>query len=173
MIVDWQLRNAWWFALLLALVSVPAAASTLNDPSATSFIKTSGTNFALNGRPFFVAGVNNHYLTYGSHDEAIRVQNRIAINGGVNSMRKVDFLIAEAGKRQLRLIIAVVDFWTLTGGAQQMRGWFASSDESTSLFGDPRTKRDHRTWVSHVVQRINSLNGLAFGNSGSSSREKS
>ncbi|AZO34685.1 hypothetical protein EOA27_00495 [Mesorhizobium sp. M2A.F.Ca.ET.037.01.1.1] len=89
--VDWQrtrygLRNAWWFALLLAFISVPALASTPNDPSATSFIKTSGTNFTLNGRLFFVTGVNNHYLTYGSHYEVTRVLDD-AVAMGANVVR--------------------------------------------------------------------------------------
>jgi mannan endo-1,4-beta-mannosidase len=67
MIIDWQrakygLRSAWLCALVFAFVSVsvPAVASAADDPSATSFIKTSGTNFTLDRRPFFVAGVNNH-----------------------------------------------------------------------------------------------------------------
>ncbi|TIX96005.1 MAG: hypothetical protein E5V24_02980 [Mesorhizobium sp.] len=50
---------------MFAFVSVPAVASAADDPSTTSFIKTSGTNFTLEGRPFFVTGINNHYLTYG------------------------------------------------------------------------------------------------------------
>jgi mannan endo-1,4-beta-mannosidase len=226
------LRKAWLCALVFAFVSVPAVASAADDPSATSFIKTSGTNFTLDGRPFFVTGVNNHYLTYGSQDEVTRVlddavamganvvrtflqpvigsldgskptiwdwrlegeasnlavkgtyllhwdpsQNRMAINDGVNGMQKVDFLIAEAGKRRLRLIIAVLDFWAFTGGAQQMRAWYGSRDapgvqrqyntdlskeKSKFFFQDPRTKRDYRTWVSHVVQRVNPLTGLAY-----------
>ncbi|TJV39425.1 MAG: beta-mannosidase [Mesorhizobium sp.] len=182
-----------------------------------SFIKTSGTNFTLDGKPFFVTGVNNHYLTYGSQVEVTRVlddavamganvvrtflqpvigsidgsvptiwdwrlegeasnlavegtyllywdpsQNRMAINDGANGMQKVDFLIAEAGKRHLKLIIAVVDFWGFTGGAQQMRSWYGSSDESAFFFTDPRTKQDYRTWVRHVVERVNPLTGLAY-----------
>ncbi|WP_288142385.1 cellulase family glycosylhydrolase [Mesorhizobium sp.] len=217
---------------MFAFVSVPAIASAADDPSATSFIKTSGTNFTLDGRPFFVTGVNNHYLTYGSPDEVTRVlddavamganvvrtflqpvigsldgsnptiwdwrlegeasnlavkgtyllywdpsQNKMAINDGANGMQKVDFLIAEAGKRRLRLIIAVLDFWAFTGGAQQMRAWYGSRDapgvqsqyntdlskeKSEFFFQDPRTKRDYRTWVSHVVQRVNPLTGRAY-----------
>ncbi|MER8779067.1 cellulase family glycosylhydrolase [Mesorhizobium sp. M0189] len=222
MIVEWQrakyeLRKAWLCALVFAFVSVPAVASAADDPPATSFIKTSGTNFTLDGRPFFVTGVNNHYLTYGSQDEVTRVlddavamganvvrtflqpvigsldgskptiwdwrlegeasnlavkgtyllhwdpsQNRMTINDGVNGMQKVDFLIAEAGKRRLRLIIAVLDFWAYTGGAQQMRAWYGSRDEATFFFDDPRTKRDYRTWVRHVVQRVNPLTRRAY-----------
>jgi mannan endo-1,4-beta-mannosidase len=150
------LGNAAMRVLVFALLSAPAAVSAADDPSATSFIKTSGTNFTLDGRPFFVTGVNNHYLPYGSQDEVTRVlddavamganvvrtflqpvigsldgsiatiwnwrleadasdlavkgtyllywnpsQNGMAINDGANGMQKVDFLIAETGKRHL------------------------------------------------------------------------
>jgi len=222
MIVGWQrakngLRNAGLRVLVFALISAPAAVSAADDVSATSFIKTSGTEFTVDDRPFFVAGVNNHYLTYGSQDEVTRVLDDavamganvvrtflqpvigsldgswatiwnwriegdasdlavrgtyllywdprvggMAINDGANGMQKVDFLIAEAGKRHLRLIISFLDFWTYTGGAQQMRAWYGSTDESRFFFRDPRTKRDFRTWVSHVVQRVNPLTGLAY-----------
>jgi mannan endo-1,4-beta-mannosidase len=227
MMVGWQrakngLRNAGLRVLVFALLCAPAAVSAGDDPSATSFIKTSGTNFTLDGRPFFVAGVNNHYLPYGSQDEVTRVlddavamganvvrtflqpvigsldgsmptiwnwrhkadasdlavkgtyllywdpsQNRMAINDGTNGMQKIDFLIAEAGKRRLRLIIALLDFWAYTGGAQQMRAWYGSRDapgvesqyntnvgkeKSEFFFEDP----------SHVVQRVNPLTRLAY-----------
>jgi mannan endo-1,4-beta-mannosidase len=222
MIVGWQrakygLRNAGLRVLVLALLFVPAAVSGADNLSPASFIKTSGTEFTVDGKPFFVTGVNNHYVTFGSQGEVTRVlddavamganvvriflqpvigsldgsvatiwdwrlegdasnlavkgtyllywdpsQNRMAINDGANGMQKVDFLIAEAGKRHLRLIIAFLDFWAYTGGAQQMRAWYGSRDESTFFFDDPRTKRDYRTWVRHVVQHVNLLTGLAY-----------
>jgi mannan endo-1,4-beta-mannosidase len=76
MIVGWQrakngLHNAGLRVLVFALLSAPVAVSGADDPSATSFIKTSGTEFTVDGRPFFVAGVNNHYLTFGSEDEEV------------------------------------------------------------------------------------------------------
>jgi mannan endo-1,4-beta-mannosidase len=211
------LRGAGLRVLVLALLSAPAAVSAADDPPARSFIKTSGTAFTVDGRPFFVTGVNNHYLTFGSRDEVTRVlddavamranvvrtflhpvigsldgsistiwnwrkqadasdlgvrdtyllywdprESGMAVNDGPNGMEKVDFLIAEAGKRRLRLIIVFLDFWAYTGGAQQMRAWYGSGDKSKFFFRDPRTKRDYRTWVSHVVQRVNPLTGLAY-----------
>jgi mannan endo-1,4-beta-mannosidase len=201
----------------LALLSASASVSAADDPTAASFIKTSGTAFTLDGRPFLVTGVNNHYLTFASRDEVTRVlddaaamganvvriflqpaigsldgsmptiwnwrnnadasdlgvkgtyllhwdprKNGMAVNDGPDGMQKVDFLIGEAGKRRLRLVIAFLDFWDYTGGAQQMRAWYGSLDKSTFFFRDPRTKRDYRTWVGHVVQRVNSLTGLAY-----------
>ncbi|MER9159247.1 cellulase family glycosylhydrolase [Mesorhizobium sp. M0778] len=222
MTVGWQrakygLRNAGWRVLVLALLCVPAAVSAADSLAPASFIKTSGTEFTVDGRPFFLTGVNSFYVTFASKDEVIRVlddavamganavriflqpvigspdgstatiwnwrleadasdvavrgmyllswdphENRMAINDGVNGMQKIDFLVAEAGKRHLRLVIAFLDFWAYTGGAQQMRAWYGSQDESRFFFDDPRTKRDYRTWVRHVVQRVNLLTGLVY-----------
>jgi mannan endo-1,4-beta-mannosidase len=211
------LRNAGLRVLVFAFLSAPAAVSAADDASATSFIKISGTAFTLDGGPFPVTGVNNHYLTYGSRNEVTRVlddavamganvvrtflqpaigsldgsiptiwnwrnkadasdlgvkgtyllhwdarKGGMAVNDGPDGMQKVDFLIAEAGKRHLRLVIAFLDFWDYTGGAQQMRAWHGSQDKSTFFFRDPRTKRDYTTWVGHVVQRVNPLTRLAY-----------
>ncbi len=224
MMIAWErvkdrLRNAALHVLLFTFLSVPAGVSAADNLSPASFVKTSGTEFTVGGRPFFVTGVNNHYVTFGSRDEVIRVlddavamganvvriflqpvigsldgstatiwdwrfagnasdlavngtyllywdpvQNRMAVNDGASGMQKVDFLIAEAGKRHLRLIIAFLDFWAYTGGAQQMRAWYGSQDKSTFFFDDPRTKRDYRTWVRHVVLRVNPITGLAYRN---------
>jgi mannan endo-1,4-beta-mannosidase len=195
-----------------------ASTAAAGREAEVSFIKTSGTMFTLEGRPFFVTGVNNHYLTFASPNEVTRVlddavamganvvrvilqpvigsrdgkvptiwdwrnpgadasnlnvggtillywdaeKNAMAINDGPKGMQKVDFLIAEAGKRHLRLIIAFLDFWGYTGGAQQMRAWYGSADKSTFFFSDPRTKRDYKSWVAHVVRRVNPLSGLAY-----------
>ncbi|MGY8635132.1 cellulase family glycosylhydrolase [Bradyrhizobium sp. 14AA] len=203
--------------LVFALLSAPALANATDNPSATSFIKISGTNFTLDDRQYFVVGVNNHYLTYSSRNEVIRVLDDavamganvvriflqpvigsfdgstatiwnwkvggdasdlavkgtyllywdprtggMAINDGANGMQKVDFVIAEANRRHLRLVIGFLDFWSYTGGVQQMRAWYGSQDKSGFFFKDPRTKRDYRSWVSHVVQRVNLLTGLAY-----------
>jgi mannan endo-1,4-beta-mannosidase len=91
MIVGWQrakngLPNAGLRALVFALLSAPAAVSAADTSSATSFIKTSGTDFTVDGRPFFVTGVNNHYLTFGSQDEVTRVLDD-AMAMGANVVR--------------------------------------------------------------------------------------
>ena len=220
--VGWQraingLRGAGIRVLVFASLAAPAAGRAADAPPMTSFVKASGTAFTVDGKPFFVTGVNNHYLTFGSKDEVIRVlddavamganvvrtflqptigsldgsvttiwnwrkkadasdlgvggayllywdprENGMAINDGPNGMEKVDFLIAEAGKRRLKLVIAFLDFWAYTGGAQQMRAWYKSTDKTGFFFDDSRTKRDYRNWVSHVAQRVNPLTELAY-----------
>jgi mannan endo-1,4-beta-mannosidase len=219
MSVSWQrAKNGLRGACVLPLALLFASAAPADRPPAASFVKTSGTAFIVNGRPFFVTGVNNHYLTFASKSEVTRVlddasamganvvrtilqpvigsrdgsvptiwnwpnptadasnlgvgqadllywdpqKKAMAIDDGPNGMQKVDFLIAEAGKRHLKLIIAFLDFWDYTGGAQQMRAWYGSRDKSTFFFSDPRTKRDYKTWVEHIVGRVNPLTGVAY-----------
>jgi mannan endo-1,4-beta-mannosidase len=40
---------------------------------AAELVKTSGTTFTLAGRPFFITGVNNHYLPHASETEITQV----------------------------------------------------------------------------------------------------
>ncbi|MER8974399.1 MULTISPECIES: hypothetical protein [unclassified Mesorhizobium] len=60
--------------------------SAADNLSPASFIRTSGTAFTVDGRPFFVTGVNNHYVTFGSQDEVIRVLDD-AVAMGANVIR--------------------------------------------------------------------------------------
>lgn len=100
-------------------------------------------------------GVKGSYLLYFNPQT-----KGPAINA--EGFRKVDFLIAEARKRNLRLILSFLDFWDYTGGAQQMRAWYGSSDKNTFFFTDSRTKADYRTWVHYVVNRRNILTGAVY-----------
>jgi mannan endo-1,4-beta-mannosidase len=183
---------------------------------ADEFVKTSNTIFTLGGKPFYITGVNNHYVTYAMESEVLRVLNdsvtlgattiriflqpvigslddevpstwdwkrdvdsnsggmhgayllywnnttgAMAVNEGPNGMQKIDYLIAEAKKRNLRLIINFLDFWNYTGGTKQMLSWYGATDENM-FFIDPRLKRDYKDWVSYVLERVNPLTGLRY-----------
>jgi mannan endo-1,4-beta-mannosidase len=71
-------------------LSVPAQALDAGKPpdyaTAEGFVGRSGTSFVLNGRRFPVVGANNHYLTYGSREEVLRVLDD-AVAMGANVVR--------------------------------------------------------------------------------------
>jgi mannan endo-1,4-beta-mannosidase len=205
-----------WLLLTAALALCSAGAADAAAPS-KAFVKAAGTNFTLAGQPFFITGVNNHYLTFGSRVEIDRVLDDavamganvvrvilqpvigsldgsvptiwdakshadssdlgvhgnyllywdsaaggMAVHDGPHGMQRVDYLIAAAKKRNLKLLIAFLDFWAYTGGAQQMRAWYGSSNKNTFFFSDPRTKRDYKAWVRYVVNRKNLYTGVRY-----------
>lgn len=194
------------------------AMSEAQRPPPSGFVKAEGTRFTLDGKTFAVAGVNNHYLSYGSRAEVLRVlddakalganvirthnhpvigspdgkgmatiwdrnskadssnlgvrnvhvlywdnqRQAMAINDGPDGVGRLDFLVAEAARRGIRLIIPFLDFWAYTGGAQQMRAWYGSDDKHTFFFADPRTRADFKTWVRFLLSRVNPLTGIAY-----------
>jgi mannan endo-1,4-beta-mannosidase len=223
-----------------ALAAIVAMCCGVIDPSTSAepvsdFVSREGTHFVLDGKPFFVAGINNHYLTFGSPrevtlvlDDAVAMganvvrtfiqpiigsldgttkptvwkwrsnadssdlgvhgtymfywdaqRGAMAANEGANGLQRLDFLVSEARKRNLRLIITFLDFWKYAGGAQQMLAWYQDGrfflrDERTSndykqqgedgsfFFRDERTRNDYKQLIRSVVERINPLTGRAY-----------
>jgi mannan endo-1,4-beta-mannosidase len=215
-------RPSWLTLLLLpSILAISAAAlpqSTSAEPM-TNFVGREGTHFTLDGKPYFVAGINNHYLTFGSSrevtlvlDDAVAMganvvrtfvqpvigsldgttkptiwnwrsnaassdlgvhgtymfywdtqHDAMAANEGASGLQRLDFLISEARKRNLRLILAFVDYWQYTGGAQQVLSWHGGHDGSF-FFQDQRTRNDYKQMVRSIVERINPLTGTAYKN---------
>jgi mannan endo-1,4-beta-mannosidase len=195
-----------------------STANTSFTPPLPEYVSTDGTHFVLNGKRFNVAGVNNHYLTFGSREEVLRVlddaksmganvirtfvqpvigslhrgsaltiwdwnrkakssdlsvhgnyilywddaSGQMGINDGADGLQNLDWLLVEASKRRLKLIIAFLDFWAYTGGIQQMRAWYGSANKNTFFFSDPRTRSDYRRFVNHVILRVNAINGRLY-----------
>ena len=226
-LVIWRMLAAAALFAAIAVLSLESVAGAANaEPLAIpsvrpGFVGREGTHFILDGKPFFVAGVNNHYLAFGSAAEVTRVlddavamganvvrtfiipvigdpnglgprtiwdwerqdlssnqngvhgnyliywdtsRNAMAVNEGASGLQKLDFLIDEARKRKLKLIIALLDFWDDLGGAQQFRAWYGSEDQHTFFFQDPRTKSDYKSLVRSVLLRVNTLNGTTYRN---------
>lgn len=211
-------------AFLIALMgflalALPGTTDGNVDPVAPKdFVGRIGTRFVLNGAEFPVAGVNNHYLTFGSEQEVVRVlddavalganvvrtflqpvigsldgsttptiwdfhskaetsnlgvngtyflywdtgSGAMAVNEGARGLAKLDFLMAEAAKRDLKVILALLDFWSYTGGAAQMSAWYGSRDAGRFFARDPRTVRDYKAWAKHVILRTNTITGAVY-----------
>jgi mannan endo-1,4-beta-mannosidase len=182
-----------------------------------NFVSRRGVDFYLNHTRFRVAGVNNHYLPWGSRQEVTRVLDdavamhanvvrtfigpiigsldggvptiwdwrskaessnlgvggafmaywnpatqSMAINEGPDGLQRIDFIVNEATKRKLHLIIAFLDYWSYTGGAPQMSAWHGGAKNDRFFAEDPRTRADYKLLVRTIVTRINGLSGLAY-----------
>ena len=200
----------------LGLSPQSGAAETVAN-SHREFVTTRGYKFYVDGAEFRVAGVNNHYLPWGSREEVIRVlddavamnanvvrtfiepiigsldnssptiwdwksrndSSNLGVNGaymaywdptkramdinyGPDGLEKIDFLIAEASKRKLRLIVAFLDFWAYTGGAPQMSAWHGGGRDNHFFASNAETAADYKQLVRAVVKRVNSITGTAY-----------
>lgn len=220
--------NRYTVPLMIAViiaVLVPLTIAT-SAKAAPGFVTTSGTKFMLDGKPFYVAGTNSHYLGWGTRAEVdsmlgyadasnynvVRTilhsvtgsldgttkphiwnpnstgdASNMGMHGtyliywntatgtyafndsAVNGLGRWDYVIARAGELGLKLNIAMMDFWQWAGGTQQINSWYipnynASNDPQryTFFYSDSRTKQLYKDWVSHVLNRTNSITGVKY-----------
>lgn len=102
-------------------------------------------------------GVNGAYMLYWDP-----VAGGPAMNDGPNGLGKLDVLLDEAGKRNLKLIVAFLDFWKYTGGAHQISAWYGSDNPSRFFGRDPRARAAYKAWVKHVIERTNAITGVPY-----------
>jgi len=167
--------------LLLVALIVPIVSCRSNQEAAhlqqSHFVKVEGTNFTIDGQPYYYIGTNFWYgaylgadADYGNRERLIReldhlrklgIKNlRVAAsseesdfilpldppfqykNGDYNEtlMQGLDFLLAEMGKRDMRAILMLNNYWDWTGGMSQYVSWVTGEPVV-----DP-TKDENSTW---------------------------
>jgi len=220
------------FAALLLVVGILGISnlkisSNPNESSvqgiSNDFVKYSNTAFTYLGKPYRVAGTNNHYIAWASHQEVDNVLNDAkamnlnvvrtfasvvrgsidnptsnskstiwnwntygdpsnmgmegtyfmywnnttnapAYNDGPDGLQKMDYLIYKAKSLNIKLQIALIDFWGYTGGLQQIGSWYGGTDATKYhfVFDNPNVKQAYKNWVSHLLNHVNSYNGIAY-----------
>ena len=105
-------------------------------------------------------GMRGVYLLYWDADKNAWAWNDSTVNG----LGRWDYVIARAGKLGLKLDLSLLDFWQWAGGAQQINAWYGKTDRYTSFYTDPRTKTLYKAWVSHVLNRRNTITGVQYKN---------
>src|SRR5687768_5959834 len=74
--------------LLVIILSMTMTANPTPVKALPGFVTRQGTRFILDGRPFYVAGTNNHYLGWGTQYEVDNVLTS-ARNMGLNVVRGI------------------------------------------------------------------------------------
>ncbi|CAM0943915.1 unnamed protein product [Alopecurus aequalis] len=163
---------------------------------AGGFVRASGTQFTVGGRPFYSHGFNAYWLMYmGSNpadwskvcatlDQASRLgamlirtmafndggSNRpLQITPGVyneDTFMGLDFVIAEAKKRGIYLILSLVNNWNAFGGKNQYVQWardeghYLGSDDD--FITDGLTQRFYMNHIKRMLTRVNNFTGVAY-----------
>ena len=78
--------------------------------------------------------------------------------------RGLDYLLDEARKRGVRVLLALTDNWQPTGGADQFLNWAGGSTIHEDFFSDPKAKRYYKDHVKVLLERKNTVNGREYRN---------
>ncbi|XP_051143874.1 putative mannan endo-1,4-beta-mannosidase 9 [Andrographis paniculata] len=159
------------------------------------FVETRGSRFELDGKPFYFNGFNSYWLMYMASDpttkdmvtdtfaQASRYGMTVArtwafSDGGYRALQSspgvynedmfkgLDFVISEARKYGIRLILSLVNNWEGFGGKKQYvqwardRGQYINNEDD--FFRNPIVKGYYKDHIKAVLTRKNSISGVAY-----------
>ncbi|XP_075507912.1 mannan endo-1,4-beta-mannosidase 6-like [Primulina tabacum] len=162
---------------------------------AWSMVQRNGNQFTVDGKPFYVNGFNTYWLMVFSADESTRgkvsevfqqassvgltVCRTWAFNDGQwRALQKspsiydeqvfkgLDFVISEAKKYKIRLILSLVNNWEAYGGKPQYVKWgLAAGLNLTSdddFFSHPTIRNYYKSHVKAVLNRVNTITNITY-----------
>jgi mannan endo-1,4-beta-mannosidase len=83
------------------------------------------------------------------------------VNEGADGLERLDYVIAAAAERGIRLIIPFTNNWNAFGGMDQYVRW-AGLDEHADFYTDPTIRGWFKDWTATLLNRTNSLTGVAY-----------
>ncbi|KAM7253043.1 hypothetical protein ACFE04_025661 [Oxalis oulophora] len=179
---------------LLALLVCNSDARQIN-PRANHFVQTRGTHFVLNASPFLFNGFNSYWLmnvasqpterhkvTSVFRDAAaagLTVTRTWAFSDGGSQalqtspgvyneqyFQALDFVIAEAKKYNIRLILSLSNNYHDFGGRPQYASWARSAGAQISgdddFYTNQLIKGYYKNHVKTVLTRINTITKVAY-----------
>ena len=158
----------------------------------TGFVTANGTSLTLNGKPWQFSGTNAFYagLEYIMSEDEVRhmmlEQEKVgtsvmrlfvsSLDGVPNSMmpefgvvsesalRRLDLLLLEAAKRNIRVIVVLANYWNFLGGMQR---WVdaAYPNEQRPLetfYTDDFLRAQYKWFAGQILNRRNSHTGVLY-----------
>ncbi|MBH0128819.1 cellulase family glycosylhydrolase [Salinibacterium sp. NK8237] len=83
------------------------------------------------------------------------------VNTGATGLEKLDFVVAEAAARDIKLVIPFTNNWNAYGGMDQYVQW-AGLDEHADFYTDERIRDWYKDWVSTLLNRTNTITGIQY-----------
>ncbi|KEH43148.1 putative mannan endo-1,4-beta-mannosidase [Medicago truncatula] len=159
------------------------------------FVQRKGTHFILNGKPYYLNGFNSYWLMTMASDPSTRVKvtsnfqqasqhglnvgRTWAFNDGdskplqispgsydENVFKGLDFVISEARKYGVKLILSLVNNWNDFGGKKKYVQWARERGQNVKIeddfFINPLVKQYYKNNVKAVLTRKNTINGVLY-----------
>ena len=154
------------------------------------FITAAGTNFQQNGRCVRFTGTNAYYLGWVSPrmvDATFDAAQALGIEvirtwafldepaSGVvyqsweagapvyheAGLAKLDYVLAAAHKRGIRLILPLINNWKDLGGVPAYQIWLGLPAPQ-DFYSDARARQTYKDWCRTLITRVNSITGIAY-----------
>jgi hypothetical protein len=77
--------------------------------------------------------------------------------------QKLDYILASAQRHHIKVILTLENYWGDYGGIQQDTQWLGLANK-LQFFTDPTAQADYKQYVAHLVNRVNTVNGVAYKN---------
>jgi chitodextrinase len=84
-----------------------------------------------------------------------------AYNDGANGLQMLDYALSAAKARGIRLIMVLTNNWKDFGGMDQYDTWYNLPNHD-QFYTDSRTRAAYQAWVSHLLNRTNSITGVKY-----------
>ncbi|XP_031265594.1 mannan endo-1,4-beta-mannosidase 6-like isoform X2 [Pistacia vera] len=169
----------------------------VKDDDDWPMVEKKGNQFVVNGQPFYVNGFNTYWLMVFAADQSTRgkvsevfqqassvgltVCRTWAFNDGQwRALQKspsvydeevfqaLDFVVSEAKKYKIRLILTLTNNWEAYGGKSQYVKWgkaaglnLTSDDE---FFSHPTLRSYYKAHVKAVLNRVNTFTNITYKN---------
>lgn len=177
----------WALALLLAIF--------IHGVAGDGFVRTGRTRFLLNGSPYYANGFNAYWLMYVASDPSQRSKVtavfREASSHGLTVARTwafsdggyrplqyspgnyneqmfqgMDFVVAEARRFGIKLILSLVNNYENFGGKKQYVNWARSKGQylnsDDDFFRNPVVKGFYKNHIRTVLNRYNSFTRIHY-----------
>ncbi|KAK9842996.1 hypothetical protein WJX74_005452 [Apatococcus lobatus] len=82
--------------------------------------------------------------------------------------RGLDFVLHEAAKRQIKLMLVIVNYWQAFGGMSQYCRWscqrkgLPETDKADDFYADPNCQDIFATFLMTLAGRMNTITGIAY-----------
>ncbi|HET8844717.1 MAG TPA: hypothetical protein VFN35_24815, partial [Ktedonobacteraceae bacterium] len=77
--------------------------------------------------------------------------------------QKLDYIMASAQRHHIRVILTMENYWGDYGGIQQDTNWLGLPNKLL-FFTDPQAQNYYKQYVAHLVNRVNTVTGVAYKN---------
>lgn len=144
---QWEVVEAAAGAPSLSGASIPEG---MTGPELVRKLMERGQEIGFNSMRTWVTPVNPQYALQtapGEYSEA--------------AFRGLDYVIDQARKNNIRLILAFTSNWTPTGGIPEYLAWAGSSNQE-DFYTDPEIKQMYKDFVKTILTRENTINGRVY-----------